>query len=135
MIPGATDEGPKRSRTGISQLPWRSHRRIGLLVLAVLVLPWLPIFGPSRDATLARRVHGVGEVPILGFAFAPDDATIATTQVDGRVPLRDAAWGVSAHSFLNHRRPALALAYSPQRGVKMSAGAAPHFNYTWDTLQ
>jgi WD40 repeat protein len=112
-IPVAAEEGPKRSRVGISRLPWRSHWRIGLLLLAVLVLPWLPIFGPSRDATPARRVRGVGDVPILGFAFAPDGATIATIQVDGRVALRDAAGGASAHSFLDHRGPAQALVYSP----------------------
>ena len=80
--------------------------RISLLLLGVIVIPWLPILEPSRDATPARRVRGVGDVPILGFALAPDGATIATIQVDGRVALRDAAWGRGIRRFSRTRRTA-----------------------------
>src|SRR5262245_20164855 len=112
-IPGAAEEGPRRSRIGIVRSSLWNRRRIGLLLPAVLVLPWLPIFGPPKDATPAKRVRGVGDVPILSPAFAPDGATIATIQADWKVALRDAAWEMSAHSVLDHRGPAQTLAFSP----------------------
>src|SRR5262249_11447322 len=93
LIPGAAQQGPGRSRLGISRLPWRSRSWIGLLLLALIVLPWLPITGTPSDATSARRVRGVGDTAILAFAFTPDGATIATIQTDGRVALRDVSGG------------------------------------------
>jgi WD40 repeat protein len=102
-----------------------NRRRIGLLLPAVLVLPWLPIFGPPKDATPAKRVRGVGDVPILSLAFAPDGATIATIQADWKVTLRDAAWEMSAHSVLDHRGPAQTLAFSPD-GRTLAASSYLH---------
>jgi WD40 repeat protein len=87
--------------------------RIGLLLLALLVPPWLPITGPPRDATPARRVRGAGDLAVLMFAFAPDGATIATIQTNWRVALRDASRGMGAPCFLDHPGPARALAFSP----------------------
>ena len=92
-IPGAAEEGPRRSRIGTSRLPWWGRGWIGLLLLALFVLPWLPISWPPGDATPARRVRGVGDPAILTFAFAPHGETIATLQTDGRVALRDVAGG------------------------------------------
>src|SRR5262249_44057821 len=99
-IPGAAADGPSRARSRIARFPMWSRGRIGLLLLTLIVLSWLPIFGPPRDPTPARRVRGVGDTTILTFAFAPHGATIATIQTDGRVALRDAAGGASDHSFL-----------------------------------
>src|SRR6516162_684105 len=101
-IPGAAEEGPRRSRIGIARLPWWSRWRIGLLLLGLIVLPWLPLFGPPRHAKPTRRIPGVGDAPILAFAFAPDGATIASIQWDGRVALRGTAGGVNAPSFPDH---------------------------------
>src|SRR5262245_53599437 len=122
-IPGAVEAGPRRSRIGIARFPMWSRRRIGLLLLGLIVLPWLPLCGPPRDPTPARRVRGVGDTTILTFAFAPDGATIATIQTDGRVALRDAAGGASDHSFLDHRGFALALAFAPD-GRSLAVGGA-----------
>jgi dipeptidyl aminopeptidase/acylaminoacyl peptidase len=80
--------------------------------VALIVLPWLKTFAPRRDANPVRRVRGVGDLPIVNFAFAPDGATIATMQ-DWRVALRDTAGRAGAPSFLDHRGPALALAFAP----------------------
>jgi WD40 repeat protein len=101
-IPGVAEAGPSRSRIGTSR--WRiwSRRRIGLLLLGLAVLPWLPISGPLGVDIPARRVRGVGESPILSLAFAPDGATIATIQMGGHVALRAAAGGPGAHAFLDY---------------------------------
>src|SRR5579883_1449219 len=112
-VPGPGEEGPRRTRIGRLQAPLLRRRRLGLFLLAVVVLPWLPILGSADDPTLARRVQGIGQAPILGFEFSPDGAMIATIQADGRVALRDAAGGESVPSFVGYRGHARALAFSP----------------------
>ena len=124
-IPGAAEGGPRRSRIGISRLPWWGRRRIGLLLLGLIVLPWLPISGTPRDPAPARRVRGVGDTAILTFAFAPVGATIASIQTDGRVAVRDAAGGHGAHSFLDHRGFAQALAFAPDGRSLALGGIEP----------
>src|SRR5689334_16189940 len=54
--PNVGEEGPARSRIGILRLPLCSRGLIGLLLLALLGLPWLPIPGPPGKATPARRI-------------------------------------------------------------------------------
>jgi WD40 repeat protein len=124
-IPGAAEEGPKRSRIGSSRPPLWNRQRTVLLLLGIIVLPWLPIFLPPNGATPAMRARGVGDVPIVGFAFSPDGATIATIQMDGRVALRATATGLSAHSFLDYRGPAQALAFSPDGRSLAVGGVEP----------
>jgi len=123
-ILGADEREPKRSRIGSSEVPFCRSRRIALFLLGVIVLPWLPIWGPPSDAT---RVPGSGDAPILGFAFAPDGASVATIQVDGRVALRDTAACLSAHSFLDYcgPGPAQALAFSPDGRSVAVGGVEP----------
>src|SRR5262249_17523139 len=82
-ILGAPGEGPGKFRSGTSGVALCNPTRIGLLVLVVIVLPWLPILGPPGDATRARRARGVGDLAILTVAFAPRGETIATIQTDG----------------------------------------------------
>src|SRR5262249_11824184 len=120
-ISGAAEEGPRGTRIGIARLPMWSRGRIGLLLLGLIVLPWLPLFGPPRHAKPARRIRGAGYAPILAFAFAPDGATIASIQCDGRVALRDTAGGVNGPSFLDHGRHARALAFAPD-GRSLAVG-------------
>ena len=120
-IPEAAGAGPRRSRSGLARLPLWSRGRIGLLLLGLIVLPWLPLFGPPRHAKPTRRIPGVGDAPILTFAFAPAGATIATIQTDGRGALRDALGGMSDHSFLDYPGLALALAFAPD-GRSLAVG-------------
>ena len=101
-ISGAAEEGPRGTRIGIARLPTWSRGGIGLLLLGLIVLPWLPPLGPPRHAKPTRRIPGVGDAPILAFALAPDGATIASIQWDGRVALRGTAGGVNGPSFLDH---------------------------------
>jgi hypothetical protein len=129
-IPGAAGATPRRARIERSRVPLWSRRGIVRLLLGVIVLPWLPIFGPSREATPAERVRGVGDAPLLSLAFAPDGATIATIQINGRVALQDAAGG-GGHSFLDHRGYALALAFSPD-GRSLAVGGAEPDVFVYD---
>jgi WD40 repeat protein len=96
---------------------WRLGR-IGLLLLGLIVLPWLPIPGPP-----VRQVRGVRNTAILTFAVSPDGKGIATVQRDGRVALRDATGGASTCSFLDHSGPALAMAFS-RDGRSLAVGGA-----------
>src|SRR5262249_52252470 len=70
--PGATEEGPRQSRIGISRLPWWNRKWIGLLLLGLIGLPFLPVSCPPGDARPSRQARGVGDLAILTFAFAPD---------------------------------------------------------------
>src|SRR5262249_50461769 len=124
-IPGAAEEGPKRSRIGIARSPWWSRRGIGLLLLGLIVVPWLPLCEPKRDATPARRVGEVRDPAILAFAFGPDSKTIATLQFDGRVALRAAVGGASPHTFLDLGGFALALAFAPDGRSLAVGGVEP----------
>ena len=124
-VPGVAREGPKRSRIGRSRLPRWSRKGIGLLLLGFIAPPCLLIPGPPGEAMPARRVRGVGDIAIRTFAFAPDGRTIATIQIDGRVALCGAAGGAGAHSFLDHRSLALALAFSPDGRSLAVGGAEP----------
>src|SRR5262249_41675443 len=124
-LPRATGLGLKRARIGICRLPRWGPRRVGLLLLALVALPWVPSPGPSLGARPARRVRGVGDSAILTFAFAPHGATIATIQIDGRVALRDAAGGAGAHAVLDHRGQAWALALAPDGRSLAVGGTEP----------
>ena len=105
-IAGAAEERLRRSRIGISRLPSWSRSGIGLLLLALIVLPWLPVSRPPSDAAPAKRVRGVGALAILTFAFAPHGETIATIQMNGRVALRAQAGGASSVYLLDYTGPA-----------------------------
>jgi hypothetical protein len=101
-IPGSAEEGLRRSRIGSSRVSLWNRRRIGLLVLGVIVLLWLLILGSERDATPTRWARGVGEAPIPALAFAPDGEVIATVQMDRRVALRDTTGGGGITAFLDY---------------------------------
>jgi WD40 repeat protein len=121
----AADEGPRRSRLEISWVPPWSRRGIGMILLGLLVLPWLPILGPPCDATPKKQARGIGDVRVLAFAFAAEGETIATIQMDGRVALRDAAGDRSRPSFLDDRGHAWALASSPDGRTLAVGGREP----------
>jgi hypothetical protein len=93
-------------------LPW-NFGWIGLLLLGLVVLPWLPMPRPP--------VREVGDMPILTFAISPDGKTMAPVQRDGREALRYATGGASTRSFLDHRGPAHAMAFS-RDGCSLAVG-------------
>jgi hypothetical protein len=78
QIPGAAEEGPSRFRIGRSQVAMCNRRWIGLLVLGVIVLPWLPIFRPPSGTMPTKRAPGVGDALTLALAFAPDGRSLAS---------------------------------------------------------
>src|SRR5262249_11184326 len=123
-IAEATAGGPTRSRCGGSHVRFRNRGRIGLLLLGLAVLPWLPIDGMTGDPTPARRARGLGDAPIVSFAFAPDGATIAAFQ-GNRVSLRDAKGGGGACAFLDRRGRARALVFSPDGRSLVVGGVEP----------
>src|SRR5262249_44584434 len=106
-------------------LPWWNRKWIGLLLLGLIVLPFLPVSCLPGDARPSRQVRGVGDLAILTFAFAPDGETIGTIQTDWRVALRGATGGAGAHSFLDYRGFALALAFSPDGRTLAVGGRQP----------
>jgi WD40 repeat protein len=108
-------------RRGSSQIALWNGRRIPVLVLLIIVLTWLPIFGPQRNATPAKRARGIGDAPILAFAFAPGGEAIATIQMDGRVALRDAAGGGSSTDPIIYPGSTWTLAFSPD-GWSLAVG-------------
>jgi WD40 repeat protein len=117
-ISAGAKEGPRRSWTGIFRLPRWPLGPIGLLLLGLIVLPWLPIPGPP-----VRQVRGVKKSPILTFAVSPNGKAIATVQRDGRVALRHATGGASTSSFLDHSGAAQAIAFS-RDGRSLAVGGA-----------
>src|SRR5262249_5251531 len=96
---------------------------IGLLLLGLIVVPWLPIPGPP--------VREVRDSAILTFAVSPDGKAIATAQRDGRVALRNATGGASTRSFLDHRGPAQATAFS-RDGRSLAVGGAEPDIFLYD---
>lgn len=122
-IAEATHGGPTRSRSGCSHVPFRNCKRIGLLVLGTIALAWLPIDGMLGDPTPARA-RGLGDNPILGFAFAPDGATIAAIQAY-RVTLRDAKGVGGAITVLDRPEMARVLAFSPDSRSLFVGGDEP----------
>ncbi len=122
---------PMRFQIGVVRLPWCSRYRIGLLLLAVMVLTWPPRFGPLSDRAPARWVRGIGDFAILTFAFAPDGRTIATIQTDGRVALLDAAGDGGGPVFLDHRGNATCLAFSPD-GRSLAVGGPERDVWLYD---
>ena len=66
-VSGPGEDGSRRTQIGRLQVPLLWRRRIGLLLLAVVVLPWLSIFGSVDGPILARRARGVGERSDFGF--------------------------------------------------------------------
>ena len=90
-ILGAAEEGRGAYQKGNSPIALWNGRRIALLVLGVIVLTWLPILGPPRDATPTKRALGVGDAPILAFAFAPRGETIGQKRGHNEYCERDGA--------------------------------------------
>ena len=90
-IPKTAEETQRTCRMGRSQISLWNCGRIALLVRAVIVLTWLPILGPPRDATPTKRALGVGDAPILAFAFAPRGETIGQKRGHNEYCERDGA--------------------------------------------
>jgi WD40 repeat protein len=120
-IPGVDDEEPRKWWIGSSKVVMSILRPIGLVLLATIVLPWLPVLGPQHDATPARRVRSVGSAAIWRFAFAPDSQTIATIHTDGSAALLDAGARYSVPYSLGYPGQAQVLAFSPD-GRSLAVG-------------
>ena len=120
--PRVAEEEPRRSRIGISRFPWWSRRRIGLLLLGLIVLPWLPIFGPPSDATPAQTGPGGRGHRHPGLRVRPrwpDDRD----HPDGRARGPAGRGGRrGAHSFLDHRGHALGPGVLARRPIAGRGG-------------
>src|SRR6516162_9787732 len=115
LEPGRGYDGvvPRRSRLGRSRVSLLNRTVARVLLLGMVALLWLSHLDSAPDIVPTRLARGGPGVETLAFAFSPDGQTIATTQSDGRVALREVASGWSILRFLNDRGHDWAVAFSP----------------------
>ena len=105
-IPGAAEEGRMTYRMGSSRVSLGNGRRIGLLVLGVIVLTWLPILGPPRTRRRSGGSGGSGTLPSTRSRSPP----LARRSRRSR---RTAAWRCWARPVVEGPRIRLTTAVTP----------------------
>jgi WD40 repeat protein len=97
-----------------------------LIPIGIFGLAWVSTRESSRDPIQMRWAQGKPGVVMLGFAFSPDGKTIATTDNDGRVALRDTEGGSGIRRFLDvHLDLAWGVAFSPDGRFLAVGGVEP----------
>ncbi len=96
-----------------------------LLSIIVVAPIWLVDEGPGRADPALRLAQGDPNTQIIAFAFSPDGTTIATSQRDRRVTLRDVADGWSIKSDLGQRGNFGGLAFSHDGRYLALGGTEP----------
>ena len=70
--------------------------------------------------------------PVLGVAFSPDGATVATTSYDETARLWDATTGTTRTTLTGHTSPVLGVAFSPD-GTTVTTTSYDRTARLWDT--
>ncbi len=92
-----------------------------LIPVSIFGLVWLS----SEAPTPMRLAQGKPGVLTLGFAFSWDGKTLATTDSEGRVALREIQNGWGLVRFLDYRGLAKGVAFSPNGRFLTLAGVGP----------
>jgi WD40 repeat protein len=90
---------PSRVGVGSTRIPLCNRKGLGLLVVALAALVWFTDVGPLEEVARPRLVPGEFGLHTKSFAISADGTTIATTDLDGSVGLRDARSGWTFERF------------------------------------
>ena len=96
-----------------------------LLSIIVAASVWLVNEDPGRGAAAVRMARGDAKTQNIAFTFSPAGTTIATTQSDRRVTLRDVVDGSSIRSVPGCRGVFMGLAFSPDGRFLALGGIEP----------
>ncbi|MHB1558506.1 MAG: WD40 repeat domain-containing protein [Isosphaeraceae bacterium] len=99
-----------------------NRRRLGLVLVLLILLPWIPTPGSVPTSGPARRLRFRQGDYLIRVAFAPDGRSLATTDIQGRVsllPLGEEGDGEQGLGDQGHGR---VLAYSPDGRYLLMAG-------------
>ncbi len=92
---GPSETERTRWRTGRTLLAVSSRRRLGFLLVLMVLMSCLPVPRSVPAIRPARRLRGAAATQIVGLAFGPDGRTLATLDEFGLVTLWDASRGWS----------------------------------------
>lgn len=115
-----------------SAIPYRSLLSMATLVAAAGFLAPVPgtVTGEYASPPDTVIVAAGGE-KMSDVAFSPDGNRVATSALDGRVHLWDAATGEALRTLPAHRREAYAVAFSPD-GSRLATGGYDGSVRLWD---
>ncbi len=108
----------------VSRCFWTREMMV-LLSIIVVASVWLANQDPGRGAAAVRMARGDSKTPNIAFAFSPDGTTIATSQWDRRVTLRDVVDGWSIRSVPGCGGFFRGLAFSPDGRFLALGGIEP----------
>ncbi len=110
---------------GSSEFPVFDARLLAVIAVALITLAALLSREPAPNFAPTRIAQGEVGAQILGFAFSPKTAQIATTDAAGIVTLRDPDSGWQIDRCLDFPGFARALAFSPDGRFLAAGGIAP----------
>lgn len=98
------------------------RRRIGLVLILLVMLPWVPMPGPVSSGGPARRlVISQGDY-LTRLAFAPDGRSLATADIQGHAVLNPLEGEGGSHPALCDRGHGRVLAFTPDGHFLLMAG-------------
>jgi WD40 repeat protein len=121
MDSGDGNFGPSGTRGGRVRVWLLSWGLKSLIPAWIFGLVWLS----SREPTRMQLTRGQPGVLTLGFALSADGKSVATTDSEGRVALREIQNGWGTERFLDYRGLAKGVAFSPNGRFLALGGVEP----------